>query len=137
MSQFQTVVVNSSSDQLIALIKKEEFSVSEKKKLLFELAFMLLRLFNKACVRFYTGLVYDSVTKAVSISDMDSFEYTYEFVEGLRIRREILKLFNNFYVFPGNSLITDRDTYNKNPRVLYLEETIKTSHMSGEVMKMV
>ena len=98
---------------------------------------MLLRLFNKSCVRFYTGKVYDSVTKAVTVYDMDKFEYMYEFVEGLRIRREILKLYNNFYVFPGNSLLTDRDTYNKNPRVLYLEETVNAKHMTGEVMKMV
>jgi hypothetical protein len=53
--------------------------------------------------------------------------------KGIMAKQQILILYNNFLIYPGNSLVTDRHANLKNGPGSYLEHVIPPDHTTNVI----
>ena len=111
-----TTLLESSSTQEIAHFVHRNSSAQgvqehELRSAVFEVAMLTMKLLNRACSGLYGYWIYKYHAKAKAATILEKTEYMFDIpVHGLKYRAEVLKFYNNFMIFPNNSVMTSRDT---------------------------
>lgn len=111
---FQRLLHKSEINKILGFMANDETEFDTIKYMIVELFVTFIKLFHKCNQRFYTSETYEEVIKVLSISDLDKFNYLYEFPEGVSIRSQILKVYRDFHIFYPNHLMNNRLKHNKN-----------------------
>ena len=122
---------------MLSNLAERKFNNEEKKKLMYELGFLFLNLFNKSCINFFTSKTYNKVISFVNSNSIKNFDYLNDHIVGMKSKREITRLYTNFLIFPNNSLLNNRLERFKSEEAEYIEELIPMSHLDGDIVVLI
>ena len=134
---FDFQLMETDSEVIINLSRKESFSETELRNLMYEISLSFLRLFNKCSSEYYFANEYKKIKEFFSYDPFTRFDYFYDFKEGIYFKMEILKLFNNFKVFFNNHLLDNRATLNAKPGILFLQRMIPDDHRRDTIVNLI
>ena len=78
----------------------------DPKRLLFQLYYSFLKLYNKACFKLFTHDLYNDTTYSFNNGDIEKMNFTYP--ESILLRLEFIKLYERFFIFFPNNLVDGR-----------------------------
>ena len=98
----------------------------DPKRILFQFYFSTLKLYNKATYKIYTSRIYNDIKLSGFNHNIKNMDISYP--ESILLRLEFVKLFERFFVFFPNHLITDRIAANKKGNLLIGENFIPSNY---------
>lgn len=105
---FINEILDYNIEQRPELIKK--LSETESQILIAQFCYLTLKLFNKSTYKIYDGKIYNEITRLPA--DRLNTNMTFTYPQSILLRLEFVKLFDRFYVFYPNHLITERTFFN-------------------------
>ncbi len=90
---------------------KSEMDSTPARVLLYKFYYNIFKLFNKATFHIYSGHVYGQIKDYCENLDLNDIKFEYK--DGILLRLEFVKLFDKFFVFFPNHLLTKRHVYNR------------------------
>ena len=84
---------------------------NDSKRILFQFYYSTLKIYNKATYKIYTGEIYGNIKNLKIQKKIKEMNISYP--ESVLLRLEFVKLFERFFVFFPNHLITKRIKFNK------------------------
>lgn len=119
-------IMSYSIEQRPEIIKR--LSETDPKVLITQLCYYTLKIFNKSTFKLYGGGIYDKITALNIYSYAPDTVFT--FPQSILIRLEFVKLFDRFYVFFPNHLITKRTIINPHEILFVGENYIPSNYWS-------
>ena len=133
---FDFKLTNPNTKDMLIMIERDK--KVNKQGLLYEIAISFLRLFLRVSMRLIYGETFMIIRRWIDESKFDSYEYLLDFEEGLAIRAEILRLYQVFFIFPSNHIITNRSVFSKGDTGHpYDQNFIEKNHINSTVVNLI